>query len=1685
MSHPTRSHGGRRRLAVQRLGHTLGAGLGLGCSLCAPFSAAEPAGGVVVGGSGTIAGGNGQQVITQTSDRLAIDWQQFSLAPGERTEFRQPSASSVALNRVVGGTRSEIHGQIVANGQVFLVNPSGVLFGSTAQVDVGGLVASTLDLSAADFMAGTATFADAGAGGDARIENHGRLQAAPGGYVALLAAEVVNHGSVRADRGTVALAAGEQVSLKFDDRSLVAVTVDRAALDALVDNRDVIRADGGTVLMTARARDALLDTVVNNEGIIEANTVGEHAGVIRLGGGETGVVESRGLLRASGDAADERGGRIEVTGQRIALTHDAEVDASGQRGGGTINIGGGREGQGPLPVSEDLFVGAATRVTANAGAHGDGGSVVLFAADTAQIHGQIEARGGALGGHGGFVETSGKQALDLTTMPLVTATVGDPGLWLIDPLNIVLSATSNTCVGLSGCLGGPDWSANATGATLGVNLINAALNAGQNVTLTTGAGGAQAGDITFAGSPTILKSTGATDVTLTMRAHNDVALTRPISHSGAATGRLNVVLTADIDNSGTGSVSLRNTITTGGGSVNISGTSVGIFNNITSTGTAGRNGGDVQITARPTGFVNMAGGALVTSGGTATGAGLDAGDVAISGGTVTTRAITASGSNAVGANLAGGAAGTITLDATGPASVVTVGGNLTARGGNGNGAGTGGAGGAVTIADRAVLSANVAIDSTQGTGTVGARGGSVTAGTVDSNPNARRSFSIAAGNGSVTTGDLGSAVPLGAVNLASTGGVTTGNITTTGLANANGAAVTVNAGNAGAVALGSVTTQGGAATGVGRAGGALALTARTVSVGAINTSGTNAVAGAGGAAGAVAITVVGTAADLALPRTVTANGGNGSGGAGGASGAITLTGPVTLRQDVDLRSVRGTGTSNGTAGTIAFNSAATTINADTTPRNLTLTGNGIVRLLGAIGQDQPLNTLSVAAGGGVALPATRLRGDLGVDATGPVTDTGALRIDGNTTVRAGTSAITLDDAGNDFIGAVSAQTTTGAVTVNDANSLVLGASTSGATFTATANGDIRLAPAAVIASSAGNVVLAANGGNFINDSTANALSAPAGRWLVYATDPASSVANGLVPGNARPNFYNRTFAANPPATIAAGNHFVFSVQPVLTVTADAIARVFGDPSPAFGVTTTGLLAGDALADAFVGTLARAPGENVGDYAITASGVSSPIGYAVNFVPGTFSITRRPITIAADPLSKIFGDADPALSFSLTNGSLAALAGGALNGALARAGGDTVGTYAINQGTLDNPNYAISFVANDFRIVQRALTLAATAQSRVFGDIDPALGFTVAAGTLVATADGALSGALARAPGENVGRYAIGQGTLDNPNYAISFVPGPFDITARPISLAATSVARVFGDPDPALAFSVTAGSLAAMPGGEITGALTRAPGENVGRYVIGPGTLGNPNYQIAFAPGQFDIVPRAVTLAATSVSKRYGDGDPALAFTATAGSLVNLPEGALTGALVRTPGESVGRYAIARGSLDNPNYALDFVAGSLDIVPRPLTVRANDAARTVGAPNPPFSASFDGFAFAEDASVLGGLLDFLTPADAASAPGAYRLTPRGLTSLNYALGFVDGTLTVAGPNNPVPPAVQPPPGVPPAAPAPVTPVTPGAAGDEEAVVTARQPEPPAAPGVAGLARLEVIDGGIRLPADLR
>jgi len=169
---------------------------------------ALPAGGVVSAGDAAISSGAGSTTITQSTSNAAINWQSFDIGQTESVRFVQPDSNSVALNRVLGADPSSIQGSLTANGQVFLLNPNGILFGQGAQVNVGGLVASTLGITDSDFMAGRYQLTS---GGNGTVLNQGSINA-DGGYVALLGANVSNEGIISARLGTVALAAGSGVT---------------------------------------------------------------------------------------------------------------------------------------------------------------------------------------------------------------------------------------------------------------------------------------------------------------------------------------------------------------------------------------------------------------------------------------------------------------------------------------------------------------------------------------------------------------------------------------------------------------------------------------------------------------------------------------------------------------------------------------------------------------------------------------------------------------------------------------------------------------------------------------------------------------------------------------------------------------------------------------------------------------------------------------------------------------------------------------------------------------------------------------------------------------------------------------------------------------------------------------------------------------------------------------------------------------------------------------------------------------------------------------------------------------------------------------------------------------------------------------------------------------------------------
>lgn len=428
---------GRARNAAALVAAIAASAVSSAPTFAAPPVDALPSGGQVVAGQAVIGTVGSAMTIQQATQQAILNWNTFNIGQNASVTFNQPNAGSVALNRVTGTDASQIYGSLNANGQVFLVNPAGIVFGAGARVDVGSLVASTLGIGNADFLAGKYSFAGNGSAGS--ITNDGKISAGNGGYLAFLAPRIANSGELHAPQGTVALAAGNQVSLDFAGDKLINFTLDQGAVDALADNKGLIRADDGAVLLSARAADSLTQAVVNNSGVIEARGLISKGGRILLDSGAGGLTTLKGAGRLDTSSASAQGGDVTLLGKHVGLFDQASIDTSGETGGGTVLVGGNYQGLGPEPNAEMTFVDVGTRINADALSVGDGGKVVIWADDATRYRGSLTSRGGATGGNGGDVEISGKQNLEFNGPVDTSAIAGQGGTVLLDPSYAVIN----------------------------------------------------------------------------------------------------------------------------------------------------------------------------------------------------------------------------------------------------------------------------------------------------------------------------------------------------------------------------------------------------------------------------------------------------------------------------------------------------------------------------------------------------------------------------------------------------------------------------------------------------------------------------------------------------------------------------------------------------------------------------------------------------------------------------------------------------------------------------------------------------------------------------------------------------------------------------------------------------------------------------------------------------------------------------------------------------------------------------------------------------------------------------------------------------------------------------------------------------------------------------------------------
>ncbi len=496
---------------------------------------AEPQGGFVTGGSAGIQQSGTATTINQSSDRAIIRWDSFDLNSSESVRFVQPRTSSITVNRIRDNKPSQIDGRISANGNIVLMNPNGVVFGATSTVDVGGLVATTSDLEDDNaFLGGGAVKFTKPGNPNAKIINNGSMTVREGGLVGLVAPNVENHGVIEARLGKAILASGDIATIDFAGDGLIKLQVSDGVLSQAVLNTGTIKADGGSIILTAAQARGMVDALITNTGTLQANTVKvgnvERRGEILISTKgidlnlqmprAEGIVFNTGTIEAKGAVDDLSGGLITILGDTITIGDGSFVTASGGADGGTIKIGGEYQGGNGLPTSDKVYILEHAILNAESRKRGKGGTIILWSDDHTTFLGHADVSGGVEGGDGGFIEVSGKNTLAFTGTVDLTSVNGKRGTLLLDPTDIVISNGGNQNISGSS----PFTPSIDNGPTvLNISTLLAALASG-DVIVQTRATGAQTGNITV--SNAIAWSSGST---LTLDAHNNIIVNAAIT----------------------------------------------------------------------------------------------------------------------------------------------------------------------------------------------------------------------------------------------------------------------------------------------------------------------------------------------------------------------------------------------------------------------------------------------------------------------------------------------------------------------------------------------------------------------------------------------------------------------------------------------------------------------------------------------------------------------------------------------------------------------------------------------------------------------------------------------------------------------------------------------------------------------------------------------------------------------------------------------------------------------------------------------------------------------------------------------------------------------------------------------------------------------------------------------------
>ena len=514
----------------------------------------------------------------------------------------------------------------------------------------GDLLLSNLGINKEAFFAGMAELSRDPSLANGFILNTGEIRNLTQGLIAMVAANggVHNLGTISSNGGAVALVAGDRVSFPLTRDGVLNISLDGVTgvkgqvfdkngnlveTQGLVTNDGLIQANGGAVVLQAAGAEQIFDSIINHTGIIEAKSIEQKNGKIILKSDIGNIHIDDAKIDASGLNAGETGGSIQVlTKGNIVIDGKTVIDASGDQGGGEVLIGGDIHGTG-LVAAANVGIGEDVTVKADAVTQGNGGKIVVWSEGSTLAYGNLSAQGGSQAGNGGFIETSGKEYLDVNDIGInASAANGEAGTWLLDPRNVTISNSNTT--NPPGAPGAGAWTFTpvSNNSNVKVSDITGKLNAGTNVTITTGTTGTQNGNITI--SNAIAKTAGSA-ATLTLTAAGNILMNSAVT---ATVGILNVVLNAGgninvsqaittnggfVQAQANGDVSLTNAagdITTGGGAVAISAdqdaNGSGNFSSVSGANinTAGGNATISAVDFNPLGTINAGVGQVTVAG---------------------------------------------------------------------------------------------------------------------------------------------------------------------------------------------------------------------------------------------------------------------------------------------------------------------------------------------------------------------------------------------------------------------------------------------------------------------------------------------------------------------------------------------------------------------------------------------------------------------------------------------------------------------------------------------------------------------------------------------------------------------------------------------------------------------------------------------------------------------------------------------------------------------------------------------------------------------------------------------------------------------------------------------------------------------------------------------------------------